>query len=116
MKKQQETEILKEAIALLKVKQAEDLMQLKDQYYDTYESLKPVNLIKNAFGQLTTTTEFKGNILNSVIGIASGYVTKKVLLGSTHNPIKKVLGTILQFAITNFVSKKAENYTLEKQP
>ena len=111
MKKQQETEILKEAIALLKLKQAEDLMQLKDQYYDTYESLKPVNLIKNAFGQLTTITEFKGNILNSVIGIASGYITKKVLLGSTHNPIKKVLGTILQFAITNFVSKKAENYT-----
>jgi hypothetical protein len=35
-------------------------------------------------------------------------------LGSTHNPIKKVLGTILQFAITNFVSKKAENYTLEE--
>jgi hypothetical protein len=67
---------------------------------------------KNAFGQLTTTTEFKGNILNSVIGIASGYITKS-LLGSTHNPIKKVLGTILQFAITNFVSKKLKIITLE---
>ena len=116
MKKQQETEILKEAIAILKIKQAQDLMQLKDQYHHTYESLKPVNLIKNAFGQLATTTEFKGNILNSVIGIASGYLTKKVLLGSTHNPIKKVLGTILQFAITNFVSKKAEIFNQEKQP
>ncbi len=116
MKKQQETEILKEAIAILKLKQAEDLMQLKDQYHNTYESLQPVNLIKNAFAQLTTTKEFKGNIFNSVIGIASGYVTKKILLGSTHNPIKKVLGTILQFAITNFVSKKAENFSHEKQP
>ena len=115
MKKQQETEILKEAIAILKLKQAEDLIQLKDQYYYTYESLKPINIVKKAFGQLTTTTEFKGNILNSVFGIASGYITKKILLGSTHNPIKKVLGTILQFAITNFISKRAENFNQEKQ-
>jgi hypothetical protein len=53
-------------------------MQLKDQYYHTYESLKPVNLIKKMLG-LTTTTEFKGNILNSVIGIASGYITKSFI-------------------------------------
>lgn len=46
MKKPNETATLKEAIALLKLKQAEDLLQLKDQYYYTYESLKPVNLIK----------------------------------------------------------------------
>ena len=115
MKKQQETEIIKEAIVILKLKQAEDLIQLKNQYNLTYESLQPVNLIKNVFAQLITSTEFKGNILNSAIGIASGYVTKKVLLGSTHNPIKKVLGTILQFVITNFVSKKAENFNHDKQ-
>jgi hypothetical protein len=39
-----------------------------------------------------------GNILNSVIGIASGYITKKVLLGSTHNPIK---GSWYNFTICN---------------
>ena len=115
MKKINESEMLQEAIQILKEKKAFELVQLKEQYHVTYENLQPVNLIKNAFGQLTTSTEFKGNILNSIIGIASGYLTKKVLLGSTHNPIKKVLGTILQFAITNFVSKKAENYTQEKQ-
>ncbi|TWI00398.1 hypothetical protein IQ05_01044 [Flavobacterium tiangeerense] len=114
MKKSTESEMLKEAIQLLKEKQAFELVQLKDQYHVTYESLQPVNLIKNAFGQLTKTSEFKGNILNSVIGIASGYLSKKVLLGSSHNPITKVLGTILQFAITNFVSKKAETFTQDK--
>lgn len=108
MKKQNETEILKEAIALMKLKQAEDLVQLKDQYYYTYESLKPINILKKAFGQLTTTSEFKGNILNNVIGITTGYLTKKVLLGSTHNPLKRILGTVLQFAITNIATKFSE--------
>ncbi len=108
MKKPNATATLKEAIALLKLKQAEDLLQLKDQYYYTYESLKPVNLIKNAFGQIATTSEFKGNILSNVIGITTGYLTKKVLLGSTHNPIKRILGTLLQFVITNVVTKHSE--------
>jgi hypothetical protein len=36
----------KEAIQLLKEKQAFELVQLKDQYHVTYESLQPVNLIK----------------------------------------------------------------------
>jgi hypothetical protein len=48
-KKQQETEILKEAIALLKTKTAEDLMQLKDQYtihmkFETGKSYKKMLL------------------------------------------------------------------------
>jgi hypothetical protein len=40
--------------------------------------------------------------------MTTGYLTKKVLLGGTHNPIKRILGTILQFAITNIVTKQSE--------
>ncbi|MFV8441929.1 hypothetical protein [Flavobacterium sp. LB2P44] len=108
MKKINQTQVLKEAIQLLKLKQANELSQLKDQYHDTYESLKPLNIIKKAFGQMATTSEFKGNILSNVIGISTGYLTKKVLLGSTHNPIKRILGTLLQFVITNVVTKHSE--------
>ena len=108
MKNSNHTETLKEAIEILKLKQAEDLLELKDQYYYTYESLKPVNIIKNAFGQMAQSTEFKGNILSSALGMATGYLTKKVLIGSSHNPVKRVLGTLLQFVITNVVTKRTE--------
>jgi hypothetical protein len=40
--------------------------------------------------------------------MTTGYITKKVLLGSTHNPIKRILGTVLQFVITNIVTKQSE--------
>ena len=59
MKKINETQILKETILLMKMKQSEEFLQLKDQYLYTFESLKPLNLIKNAFGQMATSSEFK---------------------------------------------------------
>ena len=108
MEKINQTEILKETIFLMKMKQAEELVQLKDQYHYTIESLKPLNLIKNAFGLMATSPEIKGNILNNIVGMTTGYLTKKVLLGSTHNPIKRILGTMLQFVITNVVTKHSE--------
>ena len=113
MKKINQTEILKETILLMKMKQAEELVQLKDQYHYTIESLKPLNLIKNAFGLMATSPEIKGNILSNIIGISTGYLTKKVLLGSTHNPIKRILGTLLQFVITNVVTKHSDKSTEE---
>ena len=113
MKKINETQILKETILLMKMKQSEEFLQLKDQYLYAFESLKPLNLIKNAFGQMATSSEFKGNILSNVIGITTGYLTKKVLLGSTHSPIKRILGKVLQFAITNMVTKHSEKSTQE---
>ena len=112
MKNINQTEILKETILLMKMKQAEELVQLKDQYHYTIESLKPLNLIKNAFGLMATSPEIKGNILSNIVGMTTGYLTKKVLLGSTHNPIKRILGTMLQFVITNVVTKHSETSKL----
>ena len=112
MKKINQTEVLKETILLMKMKQAEELVQLKDQYHYTIESLKPLNLIKNAFGLIATSPEIKGNILSNLVGMTTGYLTKKVLLGSTHNPIKRILGTVLQFVITNVATKHSETSKL----
>ena len=108
MNKINHTETLQEAILLLKLQQSGQLDQLKEQYRYTYESLKPINIIKRTFTQLTSTAEFKGNVVSNLIGIGTGYLTKKVLVGSTNNIFKKVFGTMLQLAITNIVTKKTE--------
>lgn len=108
MNKINHTETLQEAIQLLKMQQAGQLDQLKEQYHYTYESLKPINIVKRTFSQLTSTAEFKGNVVSNLIGIGTGYLTKKVLVGSTHNIFKKVLGAVVQLAITNVVTKKTE--------
>lgn len=109
MKKINQTDILDQTIALLKIKQEQELDAVKEQFHVAYESVKPLNLIKNTFADLSTTPGLKSNLLNNVIGLSTGYLTKKLLLGAAHNPVKKVLGAVLQFVVTNFVSKHSDN-------
>ena len=108
MKKANATDTLNQTIALLENRQKQELKILKAQFEITYESLKPVNLIKGAFKEMSTASDLKGNIINNVIGMSTGYLTKKLLLGSTHNPVRRILGTVLQFVITNVVTKHTD--------
>ncbi|OFY84196.1 MAG: hypothetical protein A3F72_14300 [Bacteroidetes bacterium RIFCSPLOWO2_12_FULL_35_15] len=108
MRKITSTTELREAIFLLETKQANEARLLKEQFMITYESFKPVNLIKNSINELITSPQLKGNILNTTIGLAAGYLSKRVAVGSTHNPLKQLLGTFLQFGVTNIVSKNTD--------
>ena len=111
MKPLNETDTLNETIALLRYKQAQELMILQEQFQLTYDSLKPVNLIKNVLSDITHSPDIKGNILNNVIGLTTGYLSKRILLGSSHNPIKRILGSVLQFVVAKVVTKKSDSFT-----
>lgn len=99
---------LKESIALLEIQQANDEQLLKEQFKITYASLSPTNLIKNTFHELVQAPDFKEDLLDTAMGIATGYVSKKIVVGNTHNPIKQIMGILLQLAITSIVSKNAD--------
>jgi hypothetical protein len=108
MKKKNETDALNETITLLENKRAEELKLLKEQLHVVQDNLKPINLLKSTFHEITSSPEIKNNIVSNTIGITTGYLTKKVLFGASHNPIKKLFGTLLQFAIANIVSKHSD--------
>src|ERR1017187_8509038 len=108
MKNISATDKLRQSILLLEVKQAEELMVLKEQIYIAYESIKPVNIFKDAFHEVVSSPEIKTDIISQAIGLATGYLSKKVMVGASHNPIKKLLGNILQVAIARVVSKNSE--------
>ncbi|WP_394990422.1 hypothetical protein [Emticicia sp.] len=102
-----ETDILKDRISLLENRQAQELMLLKDNIHLSYQSLRPINLIKSTLNEVALSSDIKDGIFNNVIGLITGYLSKKVLFGASHNPIKRVVGTVLQFAIAQVVSKNA---------
>lgn len=116
MKKKTEKEELTEAIRLLKNKQTAELQILRDQFQLAYESIRPINLIKNTLHQVASSSEIRSNLLNNAVGLATGFVAKKLLLGATHNPVKKILGTIFQFAVANLVAKKSEQLHAKNEP
>lgn len=109
MEKHSAADSLKESIRLLEIRQAEEGQILKEQFKITYESLKPVNLIKSSILELTGSSELKNNLFESIVSILTGYLTKKMMVGSTSNPFMKILGVLLQFGVTSLVAQNAEN-------
>jgi hypothetical protein len=62
------------------------------------------------------------NILGTTVGLATGYLSKKIVVGTSANLIKKLFGTVLQFGVTTLVAKHPEaiksigNYIIKKLP
>jgi hypothetical protein len=99
---------LKSAIKLMEAEQAIKGQLFKEQVFTTYESLKPINLIKSTLEDLSSSPYLIENIAGSVVGIATGYVSKKIVVGTSANIFRKLFGTILQFGITNLVAQRSD--------
>lgn len=112
MKHLNPTDALNEKIISVQLKQAVELKLLKEQFHHTYQSLKPINLIKSTLHEVELVPEIKTNLFNNAIGLTTGYISKIVLFGASRNPITKLMGTLLQFAVTNFASKHGQDIKL----
>lgn len=108
MKKPNPISQLQEKILLLEAKQQNDKVLLKEQFKLSFESLKPLNLVKDAFNELTNLSGFGGETLDTSLGIAAGYFSRKIVVGSSTNPFKKILGSLVQASVTGIVLKNAE--------
>lgn len=101
------TDKLHNAITVLEIRQSIELNELKTQFDNLIETTKPINIIKNTLNDFSNTPDAKSNIIASITSIAAGYISRKILVDdSSSNIIKKISGYALQFAVTNFISKK----------
>ena len=99
---------LKLAIQQLEQQQTNDLQLLKEEYNKTYESFKPINIIKSSFKELVAAPDLKTDVINAAVGLAAGIVTKKLMIGKTINPFKKLLGIIVEMAVAKTVAKNTD--------
>jgi hypothetical protein len=99
------SEELKNAILLLEAEQASNRELLKEQLNVTYESLKPINIIRKTLRDITSSQDLTNNILGTASGLASGYLSKKIFIGTSGNLFRKLIGSILQFGVTTVVSQ-----------
>jgi hypothetical protein len=94
---------LREAILVLKQKEAEEKSLLTQQWHLTAESLKPVNIIKNAFRRISG-TQVADSVLDAAVGVGAGILSKKILLGKSTNLFKKIIGNVLEVGVANVVA------------
>jgi len=96
---------LKNAIQLLEAEHAANGKQLKAQLYATYESFKPVNLIRSALRDITSSPHMIDNIVGTTVGLAAGLVSNVVFKGLAGPGIRRVISPVLQSGVTSFVAK-----------
>ncbi len=108
MEKQNAVATLKESIRILEIRQAEEGQILKDHFRITYESLKPINLIKNSIKDLASSFEIKHSLLETIVSIVSGYFAQRLIVSSKNNLFKKLLGVLMQFGVNNIVLKNID--------
>jgi len=100
---------LQEAIQLLEFEQSEKSRLLKEQLNISYESLKPLNLLRGALKDVSSTPGLGENLFGSAVGLASGYLSKKIIVGKSGNLLRKLIGSVLQFGVTNIVTRHPDS-------
>jgi hypothetical protein len=99
---------LKDAIQLLEAEQSIKGQLLREQLFLTYEGLKPVNLLKNALKEISSTPYLIDNISGTAMGLLGGFLSKKIFVGASGNLIRKLFGSVLQIGVTNLVTQNSE--------
>ena len=100
---------LKSAIQLLEVEQTINEQLLREQFYLTFDSLKPANLLRSTFHEVVSSPHLVDDLLGTAVGLATGFVSKKVvMIGASGNIIRKLIGSALQLGITTVVSQHPE--------
>ena len=104
MEKISPNSLLQTSILILEQEQKEKGRLLKVHLHNTYNSLKPINILKNAVSEIASSDHLKGNILNGIFSFVSGYVSKKIIVGKSDSKLRKIAGTIAQLGITRIAS------------
>ena len=105
MAKQNSIEILKENIRLLEIRQAEEGKLVKAQFVITVESLKPVNLLKIAAKEFTSSAELRETVLESSAILVAGFISKRIMDSTKGDPLLRLLTSLLQLGATGLIGK-----------
>src|SRR5688500_12678562 len=96
MRNPEASDVLKQLIQIREAEHKAEGALLKEHFYATYESLKPVNMVKKMVGDLFSSPEINNNIVNATLGLITGFLAKKVVVRTSTNPITKLAGTLIE--------------------
>lgn len=99
---------LKEAIQLLEVEQSANGQLFKEQFLITLDGLKPVRLLESTLKDIVSSPYISNNVLGTTIGLATGYLSKQIVVGRSGNVFRNIFGSFLQLGVTNFISQHPE--------
>jgi hypothetical protein len=109
MQKVTASEAVKKSISMLERRQTEEGKLLRQQFRSTFESLKPLNVLRKIISDISEPSDLRENLIQTTAGLITGYISRKLLVRSSKNPLLRICGVYLQYAVTNFVSKHSDS-------
>ena len=103
-----QNQLLDDSILALKIRQQQSLEEVKYQLEVCVDSFKPSKIINNTLHDLKESFEFKNNIFESILSLGGGYLSKKLIEGKSNSMFKRIMGTVIQFGVTRFLSKNVQ--------
>src|SRR5450755_4002558 len=98
---------LADTIEGLELKASRQKNEMQESFNSLSENLKPINLIKGGVRSVFS-GDNKEDLLKAAIGLGSGFLSRKLLLGNTKSFLGKNIGSAIQWGIAGLVSKNAE--------
>ena len=99
---------IEERIVQLTIKNKLDREEVEIAFENTLILLKPSNLIANSLNDFVASPVLGTSITNLGMSMALGFLTKKLTIGNSNNPIKVAIGAVLQYGVTAIASRNSE--------
>jgi hypothetical protein len=81
----------------------------------SYAELRPSKLLIRALNDIKEEPRIKYNLYETLISIALGFVSKKIVVGNSKSTFKNLIGFAVQYFMTKFISKNMKTENPERQ-
>lgn len=96
---------IRNAIVQLETEQEVKGQLLRQQFQFTYQSLKPINLLKSAVQEISSTPHLTSKVFGMTTGLGLGYLTRKLVIGASGSIYLKIFASVLQLGVTNLIAR-----------
>ncbi len=99
---------LKSAIAELQAKSESQKIILRQQFNEVIESIKPVNLLKSTVKDIAESPGIAKAAIGTTVAIGAGVLSKKMIIGTSTNIFKRMLGGVVQFVVAKSIANNSD--------
>lgn len=82
----------------------------KSKPFLVFRGLTSLSFLKTTIAEILSSPDIKKNLLNYLFDLTAEYISKKLVVTITSNPIKKVISQVLHYVIKNIASSLTDNY------
>ena len=103
---------LKEAIQQLESDKVEQGIVLKEVFFQSIVQINPINRLEEQMNQASPFSLGSNSFVSKIAGVLSGILIKKWITGKNGNPVRKVLGSVVQLLATTLISQQSGRIAL----